>query len=192
MGHKAKTVDIDITLRHMNGDGAAVKEYVSGKLGGVVSSLPTVQNAAVKITYEPKHPRHQQYVVQATLQGKGTLMRAEETGGDPRATIDSVRDVLERRIRDWKGRLYFQGRRESAALKGTSIAQLPLEVEMEPVGEIVRTKSHETKPMFPEDAIEQMELLGHDFFLFLNAESGQHNVVYRRNKEGYGVIEPTV
>ena len=44
--------------------------------------------------------------------------------------------------------------------------------------------------MFPEDAIEQMELLGHDFFLFLNAESGQHNVVYRRKKGGYGVIEP--
>ena len=51
----------------------------------------------------------------------------------------------------------------------------------------MRTKSHESKPMFPEDAAEQMELLGHDFFLFLNAESGEHNVVYRRKDGNYGL-----
>ena len=59
-------------------------------------------------------------------------------------------------------------------------------------GIIVRMKSHEIKPMFPEDAVEQMELLSHDFFFFLNAETGQHNVVYRRKAGGYGLIEPAM
>ena len=192
MGHKAQTIDIDITLRHMNGSGASVKQYVTNKLTGVVSSLPTIQQAAVEITYESKRPRHRQYVVQATLKGKGVVLRAEERGPDPRSSIDDVRDVLERRVRDWKGRLYFQGRRQTAAIKEAT-ASRAFELEdagPPPIAEIIRTKSHDTKPMFPEDAIEQMELLGHDFFLFLNAESGQHNVVYKRKEGGYGVIEP--
>ena len=192
MARKAEPIDIDITLRHMNGSGASVKQYVTSKLTGVVSALPTVQQAAVEITYESKRPRHRQYVVQATLKGKGVVLRAEERGPDPRSTIDDVRDVLERRVRDWKGRLYFQGRRETAAMKEAT-ASRALELEdagTPPVAEIIRTKSHDTKPMFPEDAIEQMELLDHDFFLFLNAETGQHNVVYRRKEGGYGVIEP--
>ncbi len=166
------------------------------KLTRVVRALPAVKRASVEVTYEASRPRHQQYIVQATLTVGSTLLRAEEMGPDPRSTIDSVRDVLERRIRDWKGRVYFQGRRERAALKELSIAQAARRADDEPVaddepaGEIPRIKSHESKPMFPEDATEQMELLGHDFFLFLNAESGQHNVVCRRKKGGYGVIEP--
>ncbi len=192
MAHKAQPIDIDITLRHMNGGGASVKQYVASKLTGVVSSLPTIQQAAVEVTYESKRPRHRQYVVQATLKGKGVVLRAEERGPDPRSTIDDVRDVLERRVRDWKGRLYFQGRRETAAMKeATASRALELEdADPPPVAEIIRTKSHDTKPMFPEDAIEQMELLDHDFFLFLNAETSQHNVVYKRKEGGYGVIEP--
>lgn len=190
MGHKAQPIDIDITLRHMNGGGASVKQYVSSKLTGVVSSLPTIQQAAVEITYESKRPRHRQYVVQATLKGKGVVLRAEERGPDPRSTIDDVRDVLERRVRDWKGRLYFQGRRETAAMKEATASRALEDLGPPVVAEIIRTKSHDTKPMFPEDAIEQMELLDHDFFLFLNAETGQHNVVYRRKEGGYGVIEP--
>ncbi len=59
-------------------------------------------------------------------------------------------------------------------------------------GLIVRMKSHEIKPMFPEDAVAQMELLSHDFFFFLNAETAQHNVVYRRKAGGYGLIEPAI
>jgi putative sigma-54 modulation protein len=187
---KASPIDIEITLRHLNGDGEAVKQYVLNKLNGVVRTLPAVKRASVEVTFEASRPRHQQFVVQATVAAGFALLRAEETGPDPRTTIDSVRDVLERRIRDWKGRVYFQRRRETAALKEASFAKVA-RIEDEPlIGEIVRTKSHESKPMFPEDAGEQMELLGHDFFLFLNAESGQHNVVYRRKAGGYGVIEP--
>ena len=190
MASKATAIDIDITLRHLNGDGAAVKQHVLNKLTRVVRALPAVKRASVEVTYEASRPRHQQYIVQATLTVGGAVLRAEEMGPDPRSTIDSVRDVLERRIRDWKGRVYFQGRRGRAAMKELSIAQAARQADDEPAGEILRIKSHESKPMFPEDATEQMELLGHDFFLFLNAESGQHNVVYRRKKGGYGVIEP--
>ncbi len=190
MASKTTPIDIEITLRHLNGDGAAVKQHVLNKLNGVVRALPAVNRASVEITFEASRPRHQQYTVQATLAVSRTLLRAEETGPDPRTAIDSVRDVLERRIRDWKGRVYFQRRRASAAVKGSNVAEAAEWEEPEVTGEIVRTKSHESKPMFPEDAAEQMELLGHDFFLFLNAECGQHNVVYRRKDGNYGVIEP--
>ena len=187
---KSAAVEVEVTLRHLNGDGGAVKEYVMNKLDGVVRSLPAVNRASVEVTFEASRPRHQQYKVQATLGVSRSLLRAEETGPDPRAVIDSVRDVLERRVRDWKGRVYFSGRRARAAMKGSSIPESAERDEPVATGEIVRTKSHESKPMFPEDAAEQMELLGHDFYLFLNGESGQHNVVYRRKDGNYGVIEP--
>ena len=190
MASKTTPVDIDVTLRHLNDDGAVVKQYVENKLSSVVRTLPAVNRAVVEVRYDGSRPRHQQYTVQATLAVSRSLLRAEEVGPDPKVAIDSVRDVLERRIRDWKGRVYFSGRRASAAAKGSNTVEVVEQDEPEVRGEIVRTKSHESKPMFPEDAAEQMELLGHDFFLFLNAESGEHNVVYRRKDGNYGVIEP--
>ena len=93
-------IDIDITLRHLNGDGAAVKQHVLNKLTGVVRALPAVKRASVEVTYQASRPRHHQHIVQATLTVGGAVLRAEEMGPDPRSTIDSVRGVLERRIRD--------------------------------------------------------------------------------------------
>lgn len=190
MASKTTPVDVDITLRNVNGDNAEIREHVVNKLSSVVRTLPAVNRASVEVRYDGSRPRHQKYTVQATLAVSKSLLRAEEVGPDPKVAIDSVRDVLERRIRDWKGRVYFSGRRASAAAKGPNVVEVVEQDEPAVKGEIVRTKSHESKPMFPEDAAEQMELLGHDFFLFLNAESGEHNVVYRRKDGNYGVIEP--
>lgn len=97
------------------------------------------------------------------------------------SAIDSVHDVLARRIRDRKERLYQAKRQRAARTLPDDTPDL-----------VIRVKSHETKPLFTEDAIEQMDLLGHDFFFFLNTETGQHNVVYRRKREGYGLIQPAI
>ena len=80
MASKTTAIDIDITLRHLNGDGAAVKQHVLNKLTGVVRALPAVKRASVEVTYEASRPRHQQYIVQATLTVGGTVLRAEEMG----------------------------------------------------------------------------------------------------------------
>ena len=118
-------------------------------------------------------------------------MRAEDSGESADAAIDRVHDVLARRIRDWRGRTYETRRQQAASHK--------IELEREGTRSlpddrsdlVVRVKSHETKPLFVEDAVEHMNLLGHNFF-FLDAESGQHNVVYRRKAGGYGLIQPAI
>ncbi len=186
---KATPVEVEVTLRNIP-EGMAIKDYTIETLDGTVHSLPNLRSATVEITFEHTRPKNQRYVVQATLESNGTLLRAEDRGPNPNAAVDSVRALLERRIRDWQGRVYYQRRRESAAHQEAleeEASRLPRE---EHSGQIVRIKSHEIKPQFPEDAVEQMELLGHDFFFFLNAGTGQYNVVYRRKAGGYGLIEP--
>ena len=176
-------VDIEFTFRHVD-SAAAVKEYALKRLGKTIRSLPNLRTASVEITFENTRPVEDRNVVQVTLAVKRTVLRVEDAGPDVRTAIDSVHDRLERRVRDWKGRVYFTRRQKAASHKQTvqmEATRLPPE---DKTGLIERVKSYETKPMFPEDAVEQMELLGHDFFLFLNGESGRHNVVYRRKAGG--------
>lgn len=189
MGVQETPVGIDVTLRNLERERVS-KDYVLDKLEGVIRSLPNLRAASVEMTFEHTRPEVQRYIVQVTLAANGTLVRVEDRGPDPYTTVDSVRDLLERRIRDWKERVYFTKRREQAAYRAAVEEEATRPRPEEPVGRIVRVKSHEIKPMFPEDAVEQMELLGHDFFFFFNAETGQYNVVYRRKAGGYGLIEP--
>lgn len=189
MGVQKTPVGIDVTLRNLERERVS-RDYVLDKLEGVIRSLPNLRAASVEMTFEHTRPEAQRYIVQVTLAANGTLMRVEDRGPDPYTTVDSVRDLLERRIRDWKERVYFTKRREQAAYRAAVEEEATRLRPEEPVGRIVRVKSHEIKPMFPEDAVEQMEMLGHDFFFFFNAETGQYNVVYRRKAGGYGLIEP--
>ncbi len=184
-------VEIEVTLRHIESE-PIIKKYAVDKLDRVVHSLPNLRSALVEITFEHTRPAGKQYVVQVTLAANGTLLRAEDRGPSPHAAVDSVHDMLERRIRDWKGRVYFQRRRESAAYQEAVETEATRRRPEDQIDRIVRVKSYEMKPMFPEDAIEQMELLGHDFFFFFNAETSQYNVIYRRKAGGYGLIEPAL
>ncbi len=108
------------------------------------------------------------------------------------SAIDSVHDVLARRIRDRKERLYQAKRQRAARHKDAVGMEAARTLPDDTPDLVIRVKSRETKPLFTEDAIEQMDLLGHDFFFSLNAETGQHNVVYRRKREGYGLIQPAI
>ena len=134
--------------------------------------------------------------VEITADLDGTLIRSEVKGPDARVGFDSALDKLERQVKKYKAR--FQRRRRSqrhaAEVEAVAVvvgAEEEEEAEPEVAGEpqVVRTKTVALKPMSPEEAALQMELIGHDFFLFHNAESHLVSVVYRRTDGGYGLIE---
>lgn len=127
--------------------------------------------------------------VDAIIQVDGLLLRGEARTGDIRASIDDAVDKIERQIRKYKTRI---NRRLRQA--GNKIIEAELETGGVPEenGEavIVRTKRFAMKPMSVEEAVMQMELIGHDFFVFSNADTEEVNVVYRRKDGNYGLIEP--
>ncbi len=125
--------------------------------------------------------------IEVTIPIKGGIIRAEEGSSDMYVSIDLVEEVIERQIRRYKKKLI--DKKQSAQ----SFSQLFLETEENAEDEeinIVKTKRFGMKPMFPEDACIEMELLGHNFYMFLNAETDQVNVVYKRKGNTYGLIEP--
>jgi len=164
----------------------AVRRYIEQKLGRLNRHLPNIILSRVEITEEKTKSPHQRYVVQITLESRSTLLRGEGRGGDLFTAIDKVAEVMDRQIEHRKGKLYEKGRGSSFAR-----GELSEEVEvMEPPRKIVKVKRFAVKPMPVSEAIEQMELLGHDFFLFLNADTGEVNLLYRRKDGNYGQIEP--
>lgn len=132
---------------------------------------------------------------QLTIQTGRHLLRAEEHDHDARKAIDLVVDKMDRQVRRFHDRRTDRKGRPSTAVAVNGLAEpVPAETDTFPDADaespIVRTKRFSLKPMDPEEAIEQMELLGHDFFLFHNAEESQLNVVYRRRDGTYGLLAP--
>ena len=115
-------------------------------------------------------------------------MRAEVTGDDMYSCIDKAQDILERQIRKHKTRL--SKRLQEGVLKQPDAFRPEVDVEEEKEFNVVRTKRFAVKPMPVEEAILQMNLLGHEFYMFSNAETNQVNVVYKRKDGNYGLIEP--
>ena len=130
-------------------------------------------------------------VVEATIHSGSLLLRVEETTTDMYTSIDNAVDILERQLRRNKTRLEKKMKKEYVEnVAFDKILDYP-ENSTEPEGDIkiVRSKKIESKPMTPEEAVLQMELIGHNFFIFTNGETGEANVVYRRKKGDYGLIE---
>ncbi len=132
------------------------------------------------------------FVVELTMTANGYLLRAEERADDIYHAVDRVVSKLELQLKKYKTRLIERPRAGAAAV-GTAeeveaaAAAAPAAAE---TGQVVRTKRFAIKPMSPEEAVMEMELLGHDFFVFSNGETEQVNVVYRRKDGNYGLIEP--
>lgn len=163
-----------------------LKEYVEKKIGKLDRYLPTLTEARVELALENTRNTSQSQVVQVTLRTNGTIMRGEERASDFTVAVDTVAEKLYKQIDRYKGR------RARARAQSERLAS---EVESAPPAEgprIVRVKRFRTPPMTEEEAIEQMELLGHNFFVFANREHGNINVLYRRNDGDYGLIEPEV
>ena len=117
---------------------------------------------------------------------KGNIIRSEQVSNDMYVSIDLVEEVIERQLRKYKNKIV--DKQQSAA--NFQKAYLDKDYEEDEEVKIIRTKKFDIKPMYPEDACVQMELLGHNFFVFCNAETDQVNVVYKRKGNTYGLIEP--
>ena len=125
--------------------------------------------------------------IEVTIPLKGNVIRSEQVSNDMYVSIDLVEEVIERQLRKYKQKLV--DRHQDGSFKREF-----LEYEAEDTDDIriVRTKQFDIKPMYPEDACVQMELLGHSFYVFRNAENDQVNVVYKRKGGTYGMIEPEI
>lgn len=124
--------------------------------------------------------------IEVTIPVKGNIIRSEQVSNDMYVSIDLVEEVIERQLKKYKNKLLDA--------KQGSVHFKPEFIEKETADDdeirIIRTKKFGMKPMYPEDACVQMELLGHNFFVFQNAETDEVNVVYKRKGNTYGLIEP--
>lgn len=191
---------MQLEIRDKNTElGEQFRTIVEDKTSRLARYLDNIKTVTVEITHKKAHHPTQSYVVQMTLTVNGHMLRAEERAPDPRAALDSALDVMQRQIIRYKERLYTRGRNTVAkevtlrsAMNGQQLEPeaAPATVAEEP--RIVRTKQFTVKPMTAAEAADQMELLGHDFFIFQSETSNQFNVLYRRHDGNYGLIEPDV
>jgi len=151
------------------------------KLGKLLRKIDTVDITCSR--------ERQWRVVEIMISADGLLVRGEDRAIDIRSAIDSLLDKLERRIKKSRSKLveHYRSHPETqdawAAASGDAASE-----DLEPM--LVRSKRFTVKPMNPEEAAAQMELVGHDFFVFRNAETEEVNVIYRRRDGNYGLIEP--
>jgi len=165
-----------------------VQHYIERKLGRLNRHLPNITESKVEILEEKTRSPQQRFVVQMTIDSRGTPLRSEERGEDLFTAIDKVAATMDRQIEHYKGKLYGKGRGNSLAKSKAEEAA----AAAPPPPKVVKVKRFALKPMSVAEAVSQMELLGHDFFIFFNADTEQLNVVYRRKDSDYGLIEPAL
>jgi len=161
----------------------ALRAYAQDKIGHLAHYFDHIINAHVTMRTE-----RADQIVDVTLHLRHFIIKAEERSPDMYASIDLVRDRLEQQIRKYRTRRIDRHHRANGKLQEP--AETPPD-ESDEGPRIVRSKRFAVKPMHAEDAAIQMELLGHDFFVFINAETEQMNVLYRRKSGDLGLIEPT-
>ncbi len=161
-----------------------LKEYVEKKIGKLDRYLPSLSEARVELTLESTRKAAQSQVVQVTLRNNGTILRGEQRSSDFTAAIDAVSEKLTKQIERYKTK-----RERKRAPAERELATAPEAMEATPP-RVVRTKTFRTPPISEEEAIDQMELLGHNFYVFYNRDREAINVLYRREDGNYGLIEP--
>lgn len=165
----------------------ALKDTVDKKMSRLDKYFQKDIPATVTLSVESKRQKDRQ-IVEVTIPFSSTIIRAEESTDDMYTSIDKVIDVLERQIRKHKEKL--QKRKHSTeTIRFENIASLP-EDDQEEEGKVVKVKKFPVKPMDEEEAILQMELLGHAFYVFTNSDTEDINVIYKRKDGHYGLIEP--
>jgi putative sigma-54 modulation protein len=161
----------------------AIRSYAEKKLGKLERQLPDPE-IELELSAERNPSIKNGQIAEATIWTKGPVLRAKERSSDMRSAIDQLVDKLERQVTR-----YREKRKDRRHARGGTPPPEGIEMPMEDP-EIVRTKQFAVKPMSPEEAALQLELVSHDFFVFRNDESNEISVVYRRDKGGYGLIEP--
>ena len=160
-----------------------LKDSVINKLGKLERYFTPDTEIIVTLSVEKDRQK-----IEVTIPVKGDIIRSEQTSTDMYVSIVLVEEVIERQLRKYKNKLIAR-HQEGGTFKQEFFEEEPA-IDSNDEIQIVRTKKFGIKPMFPEDACVQMELLGHDFFVFSNAETEEVNVVYKRKNGTFGLIEP--
>jgi putative sigma-54 modulation protein len=163
----------------------AIQRFVKRKLGKLDKHFPGIIDTRVEISEEKTKSPQQHFLVRVTVNSgiTGAAFHGEERGEDLYKAVDKITAVVTRQLEKHKGKLYDKGR-------GNPLARGKFgQVAQKNERKVVRTKRFLVEPMVLEDAIEHMEQLGHNFFLFFDADSEEVRLLYRRNDGNYGVIE---
>ena len=166
----------------------ALRDYADRKVNKLTKHFAELNSATVTETIQGKQHR-----VEVQLDGDGITLRGEDRGDDLYAAVDRVVDKLERQMQKYKSR-HSHHRNGHHYGENATLRTAPVEPDVPedeaPTGRIVRHKRFGIKPASPGEAVAQMELLDHDFFVFENAQTGEVNVLYRREDDNYGLLEP--
>ena len=172
----------------------AMRTYAEEKLGRLDRQLADPTRVELELAVEKNPSIAANHVAEATVWTKGPVLRAKEASTDMRASIDLLVDKLERQVSRYREKRQRRSHRSGDVHRNgvghSSEAGNYRKTNEEGGPVIVKTKQFALNPMSAEEAVLQLELVGHDFFVFRNEESDQINVVYRRRDGGYGLIEP--
>ena len=162
--------------------GPRLRNQIESKLGKLEKYFTPETDIIVTLSIEKERQK-----LEVTIPMKGNIIRSEQASDDMFVSIDLVEEVIERQLRKYRKKL-IDKHQEGGNFKQEFVEEY--EDTSDDEIQIIRTKRFGIKPMFPEDACVQMELLGHNFFVFCNAETDEVNVVYKRKNNTYGLIEP--
>lgn len=158
-----------------------LRSAVEDKIGKLEKYFTSETEAHVTLSVEKERQK-----IEVTIPVKGSIIRSEQVSNDMYVSIDLVEEIIERQLKKYKNKLVDQ--KQSAGFFKQEF--IDKEYMDEEEIKIIRSKKFDIKPMYPEDACIQMELLGHNFYVFSNAETDEVNVVYKRKNGTYGLIEP--
>ncbi len=165
----------------------SLRSYAEEKLGKLSRQLADPTRVELELAVERNPSIAKDHVAEATIWTKGPTLRAREASAAFEASIDQLVDKLERQVKRYREKRHRKpARRSNGQIPEDTVSSPEQDFE----ARLVKTKQFPVKPMTAEEAALQLELVGHDFFVFRNADSGEVNVVYRRRDGNYGLIEP--
>jgi putative sigma-54 modulation protein len=164
-----------------------IKEYVEKKIKARVEKFDDkIVKIEIEFSLEKNPSINLNNKIVVTIFTPKAVIRATEYGVDFFEAIDKVNTKIERQVKKYKNKIIDKSRK----LPETKVNAVELEEKFEDLKTIVKTKKFDIKPMTPEEASFQMELIGHDFYIFVNAQTGKTAVLYKRKDENYGLIDP--
>ncbi len=171
----------------------ALREYVRQKVEKAVNhfqNLTTEVDVHLSVARNPRINTKQ--TAEVTIYANGTVVRAEESSENLYASIDMVADKISRQLRKYKEKrqTHTSVKTAEVVVEKPVTTELSMDRQPELPSQVVRTKYFAMPPMTVQEALEQLDLVDHDFYMFRNAETGEINVIYERNHGGYGVIQP--
>lgn len=184
-GHLINIKEVDVMNIIISGRNIELTDGLKAAVNEKIAKLDRyfTPDTEVHVTLSVEKERQK---IEVTIPVKGNIIRSEQVSNDMYVSIDLVEEVIERQLRKYKRKLIDKHQNVGSFQKDYIENDYLEDEEIK----IIRTKKFDVKPMYPEDACVQMELLGHNFFVFINAETDSMNVVYKRKNNTYGLIEP--